>query len=570
MQEIVVGIDFGTTFSGVSWAINHGKKSIRLIQNWPKTGAINNNDVKVPTTIVYDSTGKPANWGYTIGFKEESLRWFKILLEADPRYSDKAREIHETRILLENLGKTPVEVAGDYLGKIWEYTQKDIRRHMGCDGWQQDCEILFVVTVPAVWSASAKQKTLDAAAAAGLGPRIQLLTEPQAAALAALEEMEDQDRLKIGEAFTICDAGGGTVDLISYVVTDTNPVRIRECAVGDGDLCGSVYINHAFEKDLKLRVGERQYKSIQRARRRKMLLDFDTVKQSYEGDPTKDFEVDLKGVQDSKENGIEDETIAISASTMRTVFDHVCGQIENLIQKQLQSAILLVGGFGESKYLYHRLEESYQSCGIRVIQAQGAWSAICRGATLWGLSRSSPTLAPMVTSVKSRVSYGMCVREPYEANVHLEEDLVFDEENWEWMADNQMNWLLQRGDTIEEGKQLQLSVFRNVAFEEKKLFSPTVPTFTELTFDVTLWVSHTDNPPSRANDSCKELVSVNVTLTRAQIKDFGHKFKSKKDKSTWRRVDYTVVMTLNNSHFEITVNCRGQDITSFNTEYVEE
>lgn len=95
-----------------------------------------------------------------------------------------------------------------------------------------------------------------------------------------------------------------------------------------------------------------------------MLLDFDTVKQSYEGDPTKDFEVDLKGVQDSKENGIEDETIAISAyvfnfspdlvltfnianlllffscfarSTMRTVFDHVCGQIENLIQKQLQS-----------------------------------------------------------------------------------------------------------------------------------------------------------------------------------------------------------------------------------------
>lgn len=70
--------------------------------------------------------------------------------------------------------------------------------------------------------------------------------------------------------------------------------------------------------------------------------------------------------------------------------------------------------------------------------------------------------------------------------------------------------------------------------------------------------------------ACKELVSVNVTLTRAQIKDFGHKFKSKKDKSTWRRVDYTVVMTLNNSHFEITVNCRGQDITSFNTEYVEE
>lgn len=66
---------------------------------------------------------------------------------------------------------------------------------------------------------------------------------------------------------------------------------------------------------------------------------------------------------------------------LKTVFDHVCGQIDALVQNQVAEvkshgfqvkAILLVGGFGSSKYLHHRLEQSYSSERIKVLQVDGA------------------------------------------------------------------------------------------------------------------------------------------------------------------------------------------------------
>ena len=58
---------------------------------------------------------------------------------------------------------------------------------------------------------------------------------------------------QVGDAFVVCDAGGGTVvssfeshsvepktdaeqDLISYKITGLDPLRMEECAVGDGML----------------------------------------------------------------------------------------------------------------------------------------------------------------------------------------------------------------------------------------------------------------------------------------------------------------------------------------------
>ena len=41
--------------------------------------------------------------------------------------------------------------------------------------------------------------------------------------------------LKIGDAFVLCDAGGGTVDLISYEITKLDPtLELRELVPGTG------------------------------------------------------------------------------------------------------------------------------------------------------------------------------------------------------------------------------------------------------------------------------------------------------------------------------------------------
>jgi hypothetical protein len=53
----------------------------------------------------------------------------------------------------------------------------------------------------------------------------------------------------------VCDAGGGTVDLISYTVVKLEPVvEVKEAAPGTGGLCGSTYINGRFKEYLEFRL----------------------------------------------------------------------------------------------------------------------------------------------------------------------------------------------------------------------------------------------------------------------------------------------------------------------------
>lgn len=130
----------------------------------------------------------------------------------------------------------------------------------------------------------------------------------------------------------MCDAGGGTVDLISYKVESLKPLKIRECVIGDGeenfphcfaiadglihiyigDLCGSVFLDLAFEQHIRTLVGRNVYAKIKQKEIKKMLREFEYgIKRSFTLDDTAQFNVDLRGAGDSPEIGIEDDTIRI-------------------------------------------------------------------------------------------------------------------------------------------------------------------------------------------------------------------------------------------------------------------
>lgn len=116
--------------------------------------------------------------------------------------------------------------------------------------------ITLVVTVPAVWSDVAKDRTLQAVRQAGFNntylpflKRILLATEPEAAAIYTIKTLrgstQDQ-RLAVGDGFIICDMGGGTVDLTSYRVAELQPTVVEEATAGSGDQCGGSFIDRAF------------------------------------------------------------------------------------------------------------------------------------------------------------------------------------------------------------------------------------------------------------------------------------------------------------------------------------
>jgi len=73
---------------------------------------------------------------------------------------------------------------------------------------------------------------MQAAKRAGIFP-VTLIKEPEAAALYTTHSLDFA--LNVGDAFVVCDAGGGTVDLISYEVVALSPnLQLKELVPGSG------------------------------------------------------------------------------------------------------------------------------------------------------------------------------------------------------------------------------------------------------------------------------------------------------------------------------------------------
>ena len=89
----------------------------------------------------------------------------------------------------------------------------------------------------------------------GKAKALHVVSEPEAAAMYALETM-DRHNLKVKDTFVLCDAGGGTVDLISYKVLALRPkLKIVEASPGSGDLCGSSFLDRMFQDFIERKLG---------------------------------------------------------------------------------------------------------------------------------------------------------------------------------------------------------------------------------------------------------------------------------------------------------------------------
>ena len=80
-RKIIVGIDFGTTYSGVAWAETQRPDRRATITAWPidKTTLEGEFSEKVPTKLRY--SGGDVQWGFSIPLtapQDEIIEWFKL------------------------------------------------------------------------------------------------------------------------------------------------------------------------------------------------------------------------------------------------------------------------------------------------------------------------------------------------------------------------------------------------------------------------------------------------------------------------------------------------------------
>lgn len=226
-SDLIIGIDFGTTFTGVAYAhsgqtLGDGARSadnVQVIKSWPSSNFSYTD--KTPSVIAYNTN--PPTWGGNVKDRDKpQVAHFKLGLQANSgthylRRSGRAETATALAFLEPNWRhpqlpeKTALDFASDYLSCVHKYV-KDVffPRQFG-SVFLRNQQFSYVITVPAIWKDSAKALTRQAATRAGIPEaKLELITEPEAAALYCATICAEVD-LQDGDRFLVCDAGGGTV-----------------------------------------------------------------------------------------------------------------------------------------------------------------------------------------------------------------------------------------------------------------------------------------------------------------------------------------------------------------------
>ncbi|KAF8435602.1 hypothetical protein BGX38DRAFT_122554 [Terfezia claveryi] len=470
-NTLIMAIDFGTTYSGVAWH-NTASGKTHILRDWELQNLQSSN--KVPTVLRYSKKG--IQWGAGVRAAPDRLEWFKLLLN-EPEYSSydellcrleknglngyagsSSTHLAELRTTIKAIpaDKTPADLAADYLRELYKYAKlklgqsyPTLKEDLGRAG---GVTIKCCLTVPAIWDDEAKELTKQAAMDAGITEKeIYMISEPEAAAVHALTDLDGvKGNLKVGDVYVIVDCGGGTVDLISYKVTSIDPqLRVSECNVGSGGLCGSTVLNRRFEGMVIRRIGQQAYDNMEEDDRTEMLNDFNTkIKLKFfpdngsgggehggddddnnnkndnrdgdgdgEGDGDDDGDVDddcddddgddddddgqvclLPGVPDDPTKGVRRRKITFSTKDMKEIFEQTFKEITWLVQAQVTAAqevtktnvdaMILVGGFGSSNYLARWLEDNVRNkdgTKVKLIRPLDPSTAIVLGAVQHGL-----------------------------------------------------------------------------------------------------------------------------------------------------------------------------------------
>ncbi|KAK4103458.1 actin-like ATPase domain-containing protein [Parathielavia hyrcaniae] len=435
-NTVIIGIDFGTTYSS----------RMEVIASWESDLHSTSDEEKTPSAISFGTNNK-VSWGYNISLYAEQVKWFKLLLIDDKDLPDDVKDsvkIKEARAYLKKHNKSANE-------RITETVSRNLVNYS---------KFHIVITIPAIWPEYARVRMRNAASDAGmLGKRIagdtelSFISEPEAAALATLSDMQGRSDLKIGDSFVVVDCGGDAVDLISYEVVSIAPMVDKECG-----LCGAVFVDEAFLEVLKHKFGKKSWKKMDPETRQRLVHDEweHGIKQTFDGRErswTIKMPFECVDIQQMKKGGGQPK-VTLTAADVRAAFQPTVDKIRGMVNEQVLAVkttngvdpkyVIMVGGFGRCKYLLSSLKESFRDTEILQSRGSGPWAAICRGAVPHAASLRG--LAPFSVEVQARIARISCIVKMSENRCpwkHDPADKYWNDDYQAWKANNQMDWLLK-------------------------------------------------------------------------------------------------------------------------------
>jgi len=249
MTEVVVGIDFGSSGSGFAYAfkdnedeIIHGTIYGANVDNKVPTEIIlddNNNTLKFGVECIEFMKTKGAKVGYY--FKEIKMNLYEKKSEIQAKNSEK--KILPLALVIQRILEKLKDLAIAEIEKNRPFAQNNIK---------------YVVTVPAIWEEFQKNIMMEACIKAGLikeedDKSLFFALEPEAASYYCLKNKSiDQNLMKEGNYYIVCDLGGGTGDIVTHLIGVNR--NVNEICPPNGGKFGSNEINKLFFKDIVFKI----------------------------------------------------------------------------------------------------------------------------------------------------------------------------------------------------------------------------------------------------------------------------------------------------------------------------
>ncbi|TKA23757.1 hypothetical protein B0A50_07039 [Salinomyces thailandicus] len=556
--QLIVGIDFGTTFSGVAFAFATNTEAKEdIIVEWP--GAGTQTKQKIPTVLYYDQHQQVVGWGPDIaealaptGYPKpgvQKVEWFKLqLMLSGNTYIDP--------INLPPLppGKSEIDVAADYLFKLRQAMRNQLQKSLGEVFNREERNIKYFLTVPAIWNDAGKAATRAAAIQAGFlrdenDNRLTLISEPEAAAMFCAKT--GLLNLKVHDAILIVDCGGGTVDLIAYEVEEESPFTVAECTAGSGDSCGSTALNRNFSNILRAKIRKMKLQDGSKTAGKvyaKCIMDFENrIKADFRNNGQK-WAVDVGIEAEFPDAGIEEGYMTFTNEEILQCFEPVVNRILELVRNQIIAIqaqnrmlqnVLVVGGFGASEYLFQQIKlhvpPQFQN---KVVRPMDSVAAIVKGAVTAGITER------VITSRVARRHYLMATLQPFKEGHHPEQYRVPSLDGRDRCKYTRQIFV-QKGQRVKIGEPVKVSFFRQVA-----------PGATLMYEDV-LYACDEDVCPEYTKDPrIKEVVTLTSDLSRKNLeKDFE---RMDTPQGTFYRVYFDIYLTLDGSEFNAELVCQGE------------
>lgn len=561
-DKLIIALDFGTTYSGIAYCFTNQRDCTPLsVKNWP--GAESPDAPKVPTLIKYNKENpNEFEWGATLNNHTDGIVGLKLLLDPEqerPSYFMSSRKIRQRE--LKSLPKHPSQVTADFLGAIYKHAISEISKRFS-KAYIELCCKEYVLTVPAVWSDAAKNATLKAAEMAGLSP-IHLIKEPEAAALWTARKMDR--RLYPDDNFIVCDAGGGTVDLVSYKVEAALPrLQVKEIVPGTGGMSGSLGLNKKFADAVEDLVGDDQWKNLKKSKAFHLAnRQFDRdVKRLFRGGADEEYFINFPtaNLEDDAENGLESCSWRMTRDDLRLIFNPLITDILMLINDQVQKVklkegaksikgLFLVGGFGSNHYLMSRVKAEHPD--IEILQPPDAWAAIAKGAALSRMPREA-----IVTSTSATRHYGV------DADCHIDPILDIGRPTKVWpdgsLRVSQMTWYINIGDDLLRDQKIKFSFCRNINYNYSQM---------DLIFSDELYECGSAAAPRHPFKGDKFALNCSIisNLSRLPASKFEKRIDHK-GKPYWS-VHFDLVITLESAIMKFALEVDGESFGSVEAKY---